>query len=129
VAAKHRRFILHFIPTISSWLNRVERWFAELTNKAGRRGSCSRVPDLITAIEHLTTHHNRNTTPFVWTAKAEAIFAKLARCRERLEQLRPGCTARKSEKKKPPKSVWLFAPGCTGEDGRPVAPRDKRRNT
>ncbi len=103
--AKHPRFVLHFIPTGSSWLNMVERWFAELTNKAVRRGSFASVPDLITAIENFITHYNRNPKPFVWTAKAEAILAKLARCRERLEQIQPGCTARKSRKKKVAKSV------------------------
>lgn len=103
--AKHPRFILHFIPTSSSWLNMVERWFSELTNKAVRRGSFTSVPDLITAIEDFITHYNRNPKPFVWTAKAETILAKLDRCRERLEQIQPGCTTRKSRKKKAAKSV------------------------
>jgi transposase len=103
--AKHPRFILHFIPTSSSWLNLVERWFAELTNKAVRRGSFTSVPDLITAIENFITHYNRDPKPFVWTAKAETILAKLERCRERLEQIQPGCTTRKSRKKSAQKSV------------------------
>ena len=103
--AKNPRFVLHFIPTSSSWLNMVQRWFAELTNKAVRRGSFTSVPDLITAIESFITHYNINPKPFVWSAKAEEILAKLERCRARLEQVQPGCTSHKSRKKKATKSV------------------------
>ena len=102
---KHPRFVLHFIPTSSSWLNLVERWFAELTNKAVRRGSFTSVPDLITAIEAFITYYNRDLFPFVWTDKAHTLLAKLARCRERLEQIQLGCTVRESRKKKAAKSV------------------------
>ena len=98
--AKNPRFKIHFIPTSSSWLNLVERWFAELTNKAVRRGSFTSVPDLIAAIERFITHYNRDPKPFVWTAKAEDILAKISRCRQRLEQIQPGCTSRKSRKTK-----------------------------
>ena len=96
---KHPRFVCHFIPTSSSWLNLVERWFAELTGKAVRRGSFGSVPDLIEAIMRFIEHWNRQPTPFVWTAKAEDILEKIDRCRRRLAAIQPGCTRRKSRKK------------------------------
>jgi transposase len=93
------RFKTHFIPTSSSWLNLVERWFAELTGKAVRRGSFASVPDLIEAIFNFIQHWNKQGKAFVWTAKAEDILAKLERCRKRLEEIQPGCTSRKSRRK------------------------------
>ncbi len=78
---KHPRFHLHFIPTSSSWLNLVERWFRELTDKALRRGVFHSVPDLIEAIEEYLEANNENPKPFVWTATAEDILAKVARGR------------------------------------------------
>jgi len=78
---KHPRFHLHFTPTSSSWLNLVERWFRELTEKALRRGVFHSVPDLITAIEAYLNAHNKNPKPFVWTATAEDILTKVARGR------------------------------------------------
>jgi transposase len=98
--AKHRRFKLHFIPTSSSWMNLVERWFAELTNKAVRRGSFASVPDLIEAIMEFIKHRNGVAKPFIWTAKAEDILAKIERCRQRLEQVSPGCTLPRRRKSK-----------------------------
>ncbi|MDA1147112.1 MAG: IS630 family transposase [Chloroflexi bacterium] len=83
--AKHPRFHLHFIPTSSSWLNLVERWFRELTDKAIRRGVFHSVPDLITAIEAFLTAHNDNPKPFVWTASVDAILEKVGRCKAVLE--------------------------------------------
>lgn len=85
--AKHPRFHLHFIPTSSSWLNMVERWFRELTDKAIRRGVFGSVPDLIAAIEAYLQANNNNPKPFVWTATAEEILAKVRRGRVALEQL------------------------------------------
>jgi transposase len=79
--AKHPRFHLHFTPTSSSWLNLVERWFRELTDKALRRGVFHSVPDLITAIEAYLDAHNSDPKPFVWTATADDILAKVARGR------------------------------------------------
>ncbi len=79
--AKHPRFHLHFIPTSSSWLNLVERWFRELTDKAIRRGVFHSVNDLITAIEDYLKVNNDNPKPFVWTATAEQILTKVARGR------------------------------------------------
>ena len=97
---RHRRFKVHYIPTSSSWLNLVERWFAELSGKAVRRGSFASVPDLIEAIFDFITQWNAEPTPFVWTAKAEDILAKIERCRQRLEEISPGCTKPKRGLKK-----------------------------
>ena len=82
---KHPRFVLHFTPTSSSWLNLVERWFRELTQKRLRRGVFRSVPELIAAIEEFLSVHNEDPRPFVWTATAEAIVAKVSRCRAILE--------------------------------------------
>ena len=82
---KHPRFHLHFTPTSSSWLNLVERWFRELTDKALRRGVFHSVPDLIAAIEAYLNAHNNDPKPFVWTATAEDILAKVARGRVALQ--------------------------------------------
>jgi len=83
---KHPRFHLHFTPTSSSWLNLVERWFRELTDKALRRGVFNSVPDLITAIEDYMNAHNDEPKPLVWTASAESILEKVARGRVALNQ-------------------------------------------
>ena len=85
--AKHPRFHLHFTPTSSSWLNLVERWFRELTDKRLRRGSFNSVADLIAAIEEYLTIHNEDPTPFVWTATADSILAKVRRGRVALQQV------------------------------------------
>ncbi len=85
--AKHPRFHLHFIPTSSSWLNLVERWFRDITDKAIRRGVFHSVPDLIAAIEAYLNANNANPKPFVWTATAEAILAKVRRGRVALSPL------------------------------------------
>ncbi len=85
--AKHKRFHLHFIPTSSSWLNLVERWFREITDKAIRRGVFHSVPDLIAAIEAYLQANNANPKPFVWTATAEAILAKVKRGRVALDSI------------------------------------------
>jgi len=83
--AKHRRFHMHFTPTSSSWLNLIERWFRELTDKALRRGVFHSVPDLIAKIEEYLTAHNDDPKPFVWTATADDILAKVARGRVALQ--------------------------------------------
>jgi len=84
--AKHPRFHLHFTPTSSSWLNLVERWFRELTDKAIRRGVFHSVPDLIAAIEKYMQVHNDEPKPLVWTATTESILAKVRRGRVALNQ-------------------------------------------
>ena len=83
--ASHQRFHLHFTPTSSSWLNLVERWFRELTDKAIRRGVFHSVPDLVSAIDAFLTAHNDNPKPFVWTASVDAILAKVGRCKAILQ--------------------------------------------
>ena len=97
---RHPRFVPHFVPTSSSWLNLVERWFGELTAKAVRRGSFASVADLEATIAQFLEAWNENPNPFVWTATVESIQAKLARCRQTLEQIKPGCTAPRTRKKK-----------------------------
>lgn len=82
---KHPRFHLHFTPTSSSWLNLVERWFRELTDKAIRRGVFYSVPDLIAAIQQYPNAHNDNPKPFVWTASIDTILKKVSRCKAVLE--------------------------------------------
>ena len=93
------RFVVHFVPTSCSWANLIERWFAELTNKSIRRGSFYSVEELVTAIRDFLQAWNDNPRPFVWTATVESIMAKLAGCRQTLEQIQPGCTVRKPRKK------------------------------
>jgi len=82
---QHPRFHLHFTPTSSSWLNLVERWFRELTEKALRRGVFPSVPDLIAAIDAFLEAHNEDPKPFVWTASVAAILEKVGRCKAVLE--------------------------------------------
>jgi transposase len=95
---KHPRFVIHYVPTSCSWLNLIERWFAELTNQRIRRDSFLSVDDLVTAIEDFLTAWNENPRPFVWTATVDSIVAKLTRCRQTLEHIQPGCTAPKHRK-------------------------------
>jgi transposase/DNA-binding CsgD family transcriptional regulator len=85
---RHKRFHLHFTPTASSWLNMVERWFAEITAKRIRRGSFASVSDLVEAIENYIAHHNDNPTPFIWTKTAKQIITKVRRGRVALESVR-----------------------------------------
>ena len=84
---RHKRFHLHFTPTSSSWLNQVERWFRDLTDKNLSRGIFASVPDLIASIEAYLNAHNADPKPYVWTATAESILAKLQRARTKLQQL------------------------------------------
>jgi transposase len=84
---RHPRFHQHFVPTSSSWLNLVERWFRDLTDQRIRRGVFTSVPDLIAAIEAYMAHHNNNPKPFVWTAKAQDIIAKYRRAKAVLDKV------------------------------------------
>ena len=84
---RHKRFHLHFIPTSSSWLNLVERWFGEITKKRIRRGVFRSVKDLTTEIYDYIEGHNENPTTFTWTAKAETILEKIRRARKTLENV------------------------------------------
>src|SRR5213596_767970 len=84
---RHPRFHIHFIPTSSSWLNLVERWFREITDKRIRRGSFQSVPELIAAIKDYLKSHNQNPRVFVWKASADSIMTKIAKCKEALGTL------------------------------------------
>jgi transposase len=79
---RHPRFHLHFIPTSSSWLNMVERWFRDITDKRIRRGTFPNVQALIAAITQYLENHNQNPQVFVWSAPVERILAKIAKCKE-----------------------------------------------
>jgi transposase len=79
--AKHPRFHLHFIPTSSSWLNLVERWFGKITTDRIRRGVFKSVVELETAIYDYIKHNNINPKPFVWTKSAQDIILKVNRGR------------------------------------------------
>lgn len=97
---RHPRFFCHFVPTSSSWLNLVERWFGELTSKRIRRDSFGSVADLKQAIDEFLLVWNEKPRPFLWTATVDSIVEKLSRCRQTLEQIQPGCTLPRSRKKK-----------------------------
>lgn len=84
---RHKRFHLHFTPTSSSWLNLVERWFREITDKRIRRGVFRSVGQLIEAIRAYIDEHNGDPKPFVWTAKAEDIIEKVRRARAVLDKI------------------------------------------
>lgn len=97
---RHPRFIPHFIPTSSSWLNLVERWFGELTGKRLRRGVFVSVNDLKGAIDEFLKAWNTEPKPFVWTATVDSIVEKLSRCRQTLETIKPGCSHPRMRKTK-----------------------------
>jgi len=97
---RHPRFIPHFVPTSSSWLNLVERWFGELTGKRLRRGVFVSVEDLKLAIEEFLSAWNTDPKPFVWTATVDSILQKLSRCKQTLEAIKPGCTRPRMRKTK-----------------------------
>jgi len=82
--ARRSRWHIHFIPTYSSWLNQVERFFALITDKAIRRGSFSSVKDLVAKVDHFVTKYNTTCRPFTWTATADSILAKLYRITSRI---------------------------------------------
>jgi transposase len=86
--AQHPRFQLHFTPTSSSWLNLVERWFAELTNKLLKRGAHRSVRELNAEIRAWIHNWNEDPRPFVWTKTAEQILESLARYCKRINQSR-----------------------------------------
>ena len=77
--ANRPRYHVHFTPTYSSWLNQVERWFGLITQQAIRKGSFQNVRQLVKRIDSYVQHYNDHTRPFVWTATADSIFAKLKR--------------------------------------------------
>lgn len=77
--ARRPRYHVHYTPTYASWLNQVERWFGLITQQAIRRGSFKSVPDLVGHIKRYTEHYNLTARPFVWTATADSILAKIER--------------------------------------------------
>ncbi|PQP14125.1 IS630 family transposase [Rhodococcus opacus] len=83
-----RRWHLHYTPTSSSWLNLIERWFKELTDKRLRRGVFTSVTDLADAITTWAQHWNEEPKPFVWKATAEDIIAKVQRGRTALHKIK-----------------------------------------
>lgn len=85
--AAHPRLHLHVTPTSSSWLNRVERWFRDLTAAVVRRGAFRSVPALIAAIHRYIAPRNAEATPLVWTASVDRILAKVKRGRVALQRV------------------------------------------
>ncbi len=79
---RHPRFHLHFTPTSSSWLNMVERWFRDITEKRIRRGTFKSVPSLIKAIDEYIKNHNQNPKAFIWSASAERIMEKISKVKK-----------------------------------------------
>lgn len=82
--AARPRFHVHFTPTYVSWLNQAEIWFNRITQQAIRRGTFRSVEDLVEKIDHYVQNSNRHARPFVWTATADWIFAKVERLCERI---------------------------------------------
>lgn len=85
--ARHPRFHMHFIPTSSSWMNMVERWFRDLTDKQIRRGVFHTVDELIKKIMAYIEHYNKESIPFIWTMPAEDIIEKVKRARAVLDKV------------------------------------------
>jgi len=81
INSKPKRFVMHFIPTHSSWLNLVERWFAEITNKRIRRGSFESVKELTKAIKEYIKTWNKSGRSFVWTKTSDEILAKIKKAK------------------------------------------------
>ncbi len=84
--ARHPRFHVYFTPTSSSWLNMVERFFRDLTQHRLRRGVFRDIEDLVMAIGDYIDRHNEQPKPFIWTATASDILAKVARARKTLDK-------------------------------------------
>jgi len=80
----HRRLNLHFTPTGSSWLNLVESWFSQITQKRIRRGTFTSVKQLVAAINDYIKSYNRKPTLFRWTKDADMILGKVNRCKKAL---------------------------------------------
>ncbi len=86
--AARPRYHVHYTPTYASWLNQVERWFALITQQSIRRGSVQSVRELIANINHYVDHYNRSTRPFIWTATADSILAKVRRLTSLISETR-----------------------------------------
>ena len=90
---RHPRFVLHFVPASSSWLNLVERLFGELTSKRIRRGVFLSVADLEKVIAEFMQVWNAKPQAFIWTATVDSIVEKHSHCRQTLEKIKPECTS------------------------------------
>lgn len=86
--ALHPRWHVHYTPTYASWLNQVEIWFNLITQRAIRRGTFSCVKELVSKIDDYVTNYNKHPKPFVWSATADSIFAKLERLCQRISETR-----------------------------------------
>ena len=84
--ARHPRFHLHFTPTSASWLNKVERFFRDLTQNRLRRGIFRDLEELIMAIGTYIDRHNESPKPFIWIARAADILEKVKRARRTLNK-------------------------------------------
>jgi putative transposase len=84
--AQHPRYQVHFVPTYSSWLNQVEIWFGLITRRTIRRGSFASVKALIDKIDRFVESYNQDSTPFLWTATADSILAKIGRLCEAISE-------------------------------------------
>lgn len=89
---RHTRFHIHFTPTSSSWLNLVERLFAEITRQRIRRGTFTSVCELKTAIDDWIKHRNHNPKPFTWIKSSKKIVAGYRRARKKLDTLADGAS-------------------------------------
>ncbi len=85
--ARNPRFVMHFTPTSASWLNMVERFFRDISENRIKRDSFTCVADLEQAIAQYIEHHNKNPKPFIWTASAGDILAKVNRARATLARV------------------------------------------
>ncbi len=85
--AKHPRFVIHFTPTSASWLNMVERFFRDISENRIKQGSFTSVAELEQAIAQYIEHHNKNPKPFIWTASASDILAKVTRAKAALARV------------------------------------------
>ena len=83
---KHPRFHMHFTPTSSSWLNLVERFFADITNDCIRDGSFESVRELEKSIHTYIENHNKDPKPYRWVAEGKSILAKINRARKQLNK-------------------------------------------
>jgi transposase len=83
----HPRFVMHFTPTSASWLNMVERFFRDISENRIRRDSFTSVNELEQAIAQYIEHHNQNPKPFIWTARADDILAKVTRAKAALARV------------------------------------------
>ena len=84
--ARHKRFHIHFTPTSSSWLNMVERFFRDLSEKRLRRGVFRSVADLVAAVDDYIDQHNQKPKPYIWTSAASDILEKVKRARRSLNK-------------------------------------------